>query len=71
MALFLWPESSYKSPNCIHKSPDSPNSGHAIYYVLITGVPKCSLETCKNFVAKEKVPSHKHLLKRSSIDGDF
>ena len=33
MALFLWPESSYKSPNCIHKSPNSPNSGHAIYYI--------------------------------------
>ena len=39
MALFLWPESSYKSPNCIHKSPNSPNSGHAIYYVVIGGYP--------------------------------
>ena len=39
MALFIWPESSYKSPNCIHKSPDSPNSGHAIYYVVIGAVP--------------------------------
>ena len=39
MALFLWPESSYKSPKCIHKSPDSPNSGHAICYVVIEGYP--------------------------------
>ena len=35
MAPFFWPESSYKSPNCIHKSPDSPNFGHEIYYVVI------------------------------------
>ena len=39
MALFLGPESSHKSPNCIHKSPDSPNSGHAIHYGLIGGYP--------------------------------
>ena len=38
-AFFLWPESSYKSPNCIHTSSNSPNSGHAIYYVVIGGDP--------------------------------
>ena len=42
--LLLWPESSYKSPNCTHKS-NSPNSGHAIYYVLVGRIPPLGLSS--------------------------
>ena len=50
MALFLWPEvlaSDLKSPNQSHKSPDSPNSSHAMYYVLMARyLPKKNVVNC-------------------------